>query len=184
MMEKNRLGMIMFIFSEAVFFVMMIMAYVYFHGQVTENLNTAALLDPLRTGIFSLFLFSSSYTVWRAGVAHSRGQHGRQNFWLFVTILFGFVFLTGQGIEWTGLFGMGHTISTGLFGTTFFSLTGFHGLHVLIGLIMLASLLVISLRGGYKTGPAPSVDVISLYWHFVDIVWIFIFSIVYLAAAL
>ncbi len=184
MMEKNKLAMIMFIFSEAVFFTMLILAYVYFHGQVTRGLNTAALLDPLRTGIFSLFLFSSSFTVWRAGVAHERGQHTRQSVWLFITILFGLVFLSGQAIEWTGLFGQGATISNGLFGTTFFTLTGFHGMHVLIGLIMLAVMLVLSLRGGYKTAPSPSVDVISLYWHFVDLVWVFIFGIVYLAGAL
>jgi heme/copper-type cytochrome/quinol oxidase subunit 3 len=184
MMEKNRLAMLLFIFSEAVFFTLLILAYIYFHGQTVLSPGNVANLNPLRTGIFSLFLFSSSFTVWRAGKALTNKKHNQLKFWLFLTILFGVIFLVGQGIEWTDLFGLGASVSANLFGTTFFTLTGFHGLHVFIGLIMLATLLGLAQRGDYLASEAPSVDVISLYWHFVDIVWVFIFSIVYLIAAL
>lgn len=184
MMEKNKLGMLLFIFSEAVFFILLILAFVYFHGQTVIGPGTVSTLDPLRTGLFSLFLFSSSFTVWRAGKAFSNHQQNRSKVWLLLTILLGATFLFGQSLEWSHLFSLGAGVSANLFGTTFFTLTGFHGLHVFIGLVMLAVLLGLAQRGDYKEGTGPSVEVISLYWHFVDIVWVFIFTIVYLLTVL
>ena len=180
MMEKNKLGMLLFIFSEAVFFILLILAYVYFHGQTNIGPGTVANLNPLRTGLFSLFLFSSSFTVWQAGKAFSQHRHNRLKVWLGLTILLGAIFLLGQGLEWSQLFSLGASVSANLFGTTFFTLTGFHGMHVFIGLIMLAVLLGLAQKGDYQTGAAPSIEVISLYWHFVDVVWVFIFAVVYL----
>ncbi len=161
---------------------MLILAYIYFHGQASQGSPSAAStsLDPLRTGIFSLFLFSSSFTVWRAGKALSRRQINRLKLWLLLSILLGAIFLIGQGFEWAHLFSLGASVSANLFGTTFFTLTGFHGLHVLIGLIMLSVLFGLSARGAYTDSHAPSVESISLYWHFVDVVWVVIFSVVYL----
>ena len=96
-------------------------------------------------------------------------------------MLFGFIFLTGQGIEWNFLIQHGQTISRDLFGTTFFTLTGFHGFHVLAGLLILGILLILSLTGNFKHHTTiDSVGAVALYWHFVDIVWLLLFSLVYL----
>ncbi len=184
-MDKNKLGMIFFIISEAVFFTMLILAYIYFHyAPPTPASGPSAFtsLDPVRTFIFSLFLFTSSYTVWRAERNQALGSHGRMRFWLGITILFGIIFLFGQGLEWTHLFSQGTNITTNSFGTTFFSLTGFHGAHVTIGLIMLAIVMGIALRGGYREPGSVGVTVVSWYWHFVDAVWVIIFTIVYILA--
>ena len=98
----------------------------------------------------------------------------------FVTILLGAIFLFGQGMEWSALIKKNVTISSGLFGTTFFTLTGFHGFHVFVGLIMLSVLLGLALAGDFRNQQSSAVETVSLYWHFVDAVWIVIFSIVYL----
>ncbi|MCL4559935.1 MAG: cytochrome c oxidase subunit 3 [Chloroflexi bacterium] len=183
MTDKNKLGMIFFILSEAVFFIMLILAYVYFHyfpPSITSGPTAASSLDPGRTFIFSLFLFSSSFTVWRAEKSQVQGSLQRMRFWLIITILFGVIFLFGQSLEWSHLFSQGTGISTNQFGTTFFTLTGFHGVHVTIGLIMLAIVLGLALRGHYSEPGSVGVTVISWYWHFVDAVWVIIFTIVYL----
>jgi len=100
-------------------------------------------------------------------------------------MLFGVIFLTGQGIEWNFLIRHGQTISRDLFGTTFFTLTGFHGFHVLAGLLILGILFILSLTGNFNhKNTVNSVGAVALYWHFVDIVWVFIFSIVYLGVKL
>ena len=182
MVEKNKLGMSLFIGSEAVFFILLIMAYAYFHNMAASGgVNTAAkVLDPLTTGFFSLFLFSSSFTVWRAGKSMEKENYPGMRLWLLATILLGAIFLFGQGFEWSHLIGEGTTISANLFGTTFFTLTGFHGVHVIIGLIMLAILAGMAYAGNFKSKRSAAVEVISLYWHFVDVVWVVIFSVVYL----
>jgi heme/copper-type cytochrome/quinol oxidase subunit 3 len=101
-----------------------------------------------------------------------------------LTIGLGAVFLFGQGREYAQLLREHVTISSNLFGTTFFTLTGFHGLHVLIGLVALAILLGLALAGDFKDPEAPGVGAVGLYWHFVDAVWIVIFTIVYLGTVL
>jgi heme/copper-type cytochrome/quinol oxidase subunit 3 len=181
--DQNRIGMICFILSEAVFFLLLILAYLYFHIQAGQNgPNAANSLDPLRTGIFSIFLIASSFTVWLANRSLGRGKQTGFRFWLLATILLGLIFLIGQGTEWNRLIGEKTTISSNLFGTTFFTLTGFHGLHVLIGLIMLSVLLGLAFSRSLRGASSPALEVISLYWHFVDLVWIIIFSTVYLGA--
>ncbi|MGH7865363.1 MAG: cytochrome c oxidase subunit 3, partial [Candidatus Binataceae bacterium] len=99
------------------------------------------------------------------------------------TILLGFIFIVGQGEEWAGLVRNGVTVSRNLFGTTFFTLTGFHGLHVIIGLIALAALAGIVMAGKLRGRVKEPLEAIGIYWHFVDAVWIVIFSIIYLGAA-
>jgi heme/copper-type cytochrome/quinol oxidase subunit 3 len=182
MVEKNKLGMSLFIGSEAVFFILLILAYAYFHNiAASSGANTSAkVLDPLTTGFFSLFLFSSSFTVWRAGKSMEKENFQSMRLWLIVTILLGAIFLFGQGLEWSHLFNEGTTISANLFGTTFFTLTGFHGMHVIIGLIMLGVLVGMAFAGNFRSKRSAAVEVISLYWHFVDVVWVVIFSVVYL----
>lgn len=178
MIERNRLGVIIFIISEANFFLMLILAYVYFHGE--SSLTANRYLEPARTGVNTFILLSSSFTVWLAERDLKRGSYTKFYMWLVVTILLGAVFLFGQGIEWSGLLRKNVTISSGLFGTTFFTLTGFHGFHVFVGLIALSILFGLGLVGDFKNGKSSAVETVSLYWHFVDAVWIVIFTIVYL----
>jgi heme/copper-type cytochrome/quinol oxidase subunit 3 len=182
MTEKNKLGMILFISSETIFFTLLILAYLYFQRAAAGNggPTAAGSLDPLTTGLVSLFLFASSFTIWRAGKSLAHQQRGRLQLWLLATLGLGVLFLVGQGLEWQRLLTNSTTISSNLFGTTFFTLTGFHGFHVLVGLVALAILLSLARLGDFKAPPSPAVETISLYWHFVDVVWVVIFSVVYL----
>jgi heme/copper-type cytochrome/quinol oxidase subunit 3 len=100
--------------------------------------------------------------------------------WLVATILLGGVFIVGQGLEYFGLFKNGVTVGTNLFATTFFTLTGFHGLHVCLGLVALMIVLGLGLAGDFKNGRPVALEVVGLYWHFVDVVWVFVFTVVYL----
>lgn len=179
-MEKNKLGILMLIGSEAIFFVLLLIAYVSFRGARLGGPTAVTSLDPLTTGIFSLFLFSSSFTIWQAGKSLGQGQRTAFQAWLLATILLGLVFLAGQIYEWRSLFAQGATINTNLFGTTFFTLTGFHGLHVLAGVVALSILLALGRFGvDLQTVHPAAVESISLYWHFVDVVWAVIFGVVY-----
>ncbi|HBY95971.1 MAG TPA: heme-copper oxidase subunit III [Chloroflexi bacterium] len=179
MIEKNKLGMLLFIASEAVFFILLILAYIYFRGSVTGP-TAASSLDIGRTAIFTVFLLSSSPTVWLAERSLKQGEQRRLWVWLLVTVVFGAVFLLGQASEYAHLFAENITMSRNLFGTTFFTLTGFHGFHVLIGLVALAILLGFAVSGEFQESHSAAVETVALYWHFVDVVWIVIFSVVYL----
>ena len=182
MMEKNKLGIILFIISEANFFLMLILAYVYYHR---ESSGTAdRFLEPGKTGINTIILLSSSLAIWPAERSFRKENEKGFHSWLLVTIILGVVFLFGQGIEWSGLFNQGITISGGLFGTTFFTLTGFHGFHVFVGLVMLTILLGLAITGNIKGNKSTAVESVSLYWHFVDVVWIVVFTVVYLGVYL
>jgi len=185
MMEKNKLGMVLFLLSESVFFVLLILAYVTYHVRQGNGPTAAGTLNIAKTGMFSVFLFASSFTVWRAGQGLREGRRGRGALlWLALTIALGLVFLFGQGLEYWDLIRQDVTISRNLFGTTFFTLTGFHGLHVSVGLIMLASVLWMAARSGLRKPKPAAVEVVSVYWHFVDAVWVLIFAVVYLWAFL
>lgn len=173
-----------FIASESIFFLMLILAYVNFHGSVTDGPTAVNSLNPVVTGIFSLFLFASSFTVWLAGKSLKSKNHLMLKVWILATIILGAVFIFGQGLEWKGLIDKNITISRNVFGTTFFTLTGFHGFHVCVGLLMLSILLGLALSGDFKGGKSDAVECISMYWHFVDGVWIVVFSVIYLWAFL
>jgi cytochrome c oxidase subunit 1/cytochrome c oxidase subunit I+III len=179
--DSNKLGMLLFLGGEAIFFALLILAYLYYRGQwVTTGGPTAKVLDVGRTGVFSVFLFSSSLTIWLAERALRRGGQGLARLWLLATVVLGAIFLVGQGMEYAQLFRERIFISTGLFGTTFFTLTGFHGLHVFVGLVALSILLVLAVAGDFKGRRRVALETVSLYWHFVDAVWVVIFAIVYL----
>jgi heme/copper-type cytochrome/quinol oxidase subunit 3 len=182
--KKNKLGILLFILSEAFFFSLLILAYAYFRSAQIQGPTAATSLDPLVTGIFSLFLFASSFTMWRAEKSLRQGNHAGLQTWLFLTIACGVVFLLGQGIEWRSLIGQGTTVSRNLFGTTFFTLTGFHGLHVIIGLLALGVILGFARAGDFQAPHSEAVETIAWYWHFVDLVWVVIFSVVYLTLVL
>jgi heme/copper-type cytochrome/quinol oxidase subunit 3 len=177
MKDRVVMGMAFFIASEAIFFIMLVLAYVNFH-KVTGPI-AANHLDTIKTALFSVALLSSSLTIWLAEKAREEEKNSFK-FWLFLTILLGTIFLVGQGFEYSHLISENITISRGLFGSTFFTLTGFHGLHVFIGLLLLILLFALSFFGR-KGEPTPiGLQSIALYWHFVDAVWVVVFSVVYL----
>jgi heme/copper-type cytochrome/quinol oxidase subunit 3 len=183
MIERIKAGMILFIVSESIFFLLLILAYVFYH-RAGEGEAAAHSLNVVRTALFSIALFSSSGTVWLAGIHRRRRQYGRARFWLLGTIILGAIFLVGQGTEYAGLLREHITISRNLFGATFFTLTGFHGFHVFLGLVILSILLGLSMTTSDRQPAETGAEGVSLYWHFVDGVWVFIFAIVYLWGAL
>ena len=170
--------MLLFISSEAVFFGSLIITYLVHRGGTGSA--AAELLDVPKTFLFSLALFASSGTVWFADRRHARGDAGGFRRWVLVTIALGATFLFGQLAEYRKLLLEQVNLSAGVFGSTFFTLTGFHGLHVLGGLIMLALLALVAGRRRYAARSGPAVAAVSLYWHFVDAVWVVIFGVVYL----
>ena len=180
MKDKIGLSMLLFIASESVFFVLLIIAFVVYHSMTGNTAEAASHLDKYKAGIFTIFLFSSSYTVWRAGINRRLGRRRATLIWLGITILFGAIFLTGQTLEYRYLIFQSVTISRDLFGTTFFTLTGFHGLHVFTGLIMLSIVLGINYYRRPNGSQLQAGEAVSMYWHFVDAVWIIIFPVVYL----
>ncbi len=178
-MNKIRLAMLLFVASEAVFFILLIIAYVTYHATSPSGADAARYLDVPRTALFTACLIGSSFTMWLAGLNFRAGRRRPALAWLLATIALGAIFLTGQGSEYLALLGKNVTISRDLFGTTFFTLTGFHGLHVLVGLIMLGTFFGLELKRGV-TGPSSALESVSIYWHFVDVVWMIIFPVVYL----
>jgi heme/copper-type cytochrome/quinol oxidase subunit 3 len=177
--EKNSAGVIAFIISEIGFFGVLILACLYYNARPQPG-PTAQDLDLVKTGLFSVCLFASSFTIWRSEVSQHQGRHRAMAGWLSLTIALGATFMVGQGIEYWHLFERGVMVSSNLFATTFFTVTGFHGLHVCVGLIALLIVLGLMLAGDFKHGHPPALKVVGLYWHFVDIVWVFVFSVVYL----
>lgn len=181
--DAHTLLMAFFISSEAVFFLSLIVAYVVFHG--APGLRAADVLDVPRTTLFSLALFASSGTLVLAERAQRAGAARQLRLWLLATIVLGALFLVGQAGEWRSLVRQGITISHDLFGTTFFTLTGFHGLHVLLGLLALAVVAGLAVVGDFDRGRSEmGLRTVGLYWHFVDAVWVVIFTLVYLTTLL
>jgi cytochrome c oxidase subunit 3/cytochrome o ubiquinol oxidase subunit 3 len=130
--------------------------------------------------VSAFILLMSSVTMVLALAAIQRGdQHGLR-VWLFTTAFLGILFVSGQAFEFTEFNREGLSLSTNLFGTTFFVLTGFHGAHVTVGVLILLSLFVMAQRGRLTQAESLHVELAGLYWHFVDIVWIVIFTLVYL----
>jgi heme/copper-type cytochrome/quinol oxidase subunit 3 len=171
--ERHVLAMCVFIASESIFFLSVVAIYLAYRQSTLETARAS--LEVMRTFIFSLLLFSSSATM--ALAARSPGPRGR--LWLIATAVLGAVFLGGQVSEYARLLAGGIRPSTDLFGTTFFTLTGLHGAHVLVGLVAIVALVAASwLRGGAVRRTAW--ESVSLYWHFVDAVWVVVFTTVYL----
>ncbi|TMI79085.1 MAG: cytochrome c oxidase subunit I, partial [Bacillati bacterium ANGP1] len=179
-MGGPELGMVAFIASEAVFFVVLIIAYAYYHEAAHTGTVAVRVLNPGRAGLNTLFLLASSVTMWLGGRSLARRNPSGLLLWVAATIVLGAVFLLGQVREWAGLIRGNVTISRDLFGTTFFTLTGFHGLHVFLGLLLLIMVGALALRGQFHGPTSSGVEVVSLYWHFVDAVWIVVYSLIYL----
>lgn len=171
------LGVALFIASESIFFLAIIVSFIALRPLGLETAK--AELDLPRTFIFSLFLFSSSATMTIAERRRSRDGV----LWLVVTALLGAVFIAGQGLEYARLLDSGISPRSGMFGTTFFTLTGLHGLHVLVGLTAIAGL-AIAARRAARGVAATAWECVAWYWHFVDGVWVVVFSVVYLGTLL
>jgi len=180
-MSKSKLAVTLFILSEASFFALLIIAYVYFHAYPGEGPTAAGSLNVGRTAIFSVFLFASSATMMLASRSY-RTRSSAMLGWLIVTLLLGGVFLFGQVREYMGLYAAGVSANRSLFATTFFTLTGFHGLHVAIGLLAIGAVAILAGSGslGVSAREEEAFGSVEIYWHFVDAVWVVIFSIVYL----
>jgi heme/copper-type cytochrome/quinol oxidase subunit 3 len=173
------LGILTFISSEVVFFGSLIITYVYYRGMSGPG-PRAEDLDVGRTAIFSVALFASSATIVLA--ERKLGRRDQRGFvlWLVGTIALGAVFLFGQVTEYLRLFAEGVTPSSNLWSSAFFTLTGFHGAHVAVGLLGLLIVLALALGGDFRGRRHAAVAAVSYYWHFVDAVWVAVFSVVYL----
>ena len=180
-MAIGKLATAVFIASEAVFFGFLIAGYIYFRANIHGTEFTQAPLDPPRTLIFTICLLASSGTMWIAERQLNRRNAAAFRMWLGATILLGLTFIAGQAWEYIGLFSQTMTPARNLFGASFFTLTGFHGFHVLCGLAALSSLLIMNLQRDFGQRQITGVESVAMYWHFVDVVWIAIFSIVYLS---
>src|SRR6266478_6797203 len=178
--DKTKVGVGLFILSEAGFFGVLLISYITFYVLPSHGPGAASSLNAVRTLFFSICLFLSSATIHMAGRSFRLGRSNAVSMWLALTVLLGGVFITGQAVEYRGLLARGITLSTNLFGTTFFTLTGFHGLHVLVGLCALGTLVGATISGRLPNISSSGFEGVSMYWHFVDAVWVVIFSVVYL----
>jgi len=171
-------GMVFFIASEALFFAYLIAAYLYLRANsATWPPNGLPRLELLFPAINSVILIGSSLPVHWARSAIERGNRSTLNRGIILTLVMGAVFLAGQGWEYSRA---GFSPSDGAYGSTFFTLTGFHGAHVLAGLVFLLVVLVMSLRGRFSPERHFGVEAATMYWHFVDAVWIALFGVLYL----
>jgi len=176
--SRGIVGMACLIVAEAAIFLIFIVAYVYYLGKSVTGPTPHDVLDlPIFT---SVCLLSSSLTVHLAVSALHHGKRSLCSLWLAATVLLGGIFLAGTAHEWYQLiYRDGLTIRTNLFGTTFYSLVGLHATHVVVGLIMLLLALFFSLTGSMTSKDTGRLEVLSLYWHFVDAVWVVVFTVVY-----
>jgi cytochrome c oxidase subunit III len=175
--SAGKVGMFALIAAELSIFVIFIVAYIFYLGKSVSGPTPSILRPPI---FLSVCLWSSSATMELAIRGLRRGT--RQVFagWWLLTLALGATFLAGTGVEWRHLIlDEGLTISTNLFGTTFYSLVGLHGLHVAVGLVLIASVAVFTSLGQVTRAETPKVEVLSLYWHFVDMVWVVVFTVVY-----
>jgi cytochrome c oxidase subunit 3/cytochrome o ubiquinol oxidase subunit 3 len=181
--SNEKLGMWVFLGSECLLFGGLISTYMLYRDNAVQGPTPHELYNIPFTSISSFVLLMSSLTMVLAVSALQRGEERRMRTWLFATAILGATFLSGQLYEFTSFVreGMGFTTNTS--SSAFYALTGFHGAHVTIGIIMLLSALVMSLRGRLGHRRAEAVEIVGLYWHFVDIVWIIIFTVVYLVPA-
>jgi cytochrome c oxidase subunit 3 len=176
--ERGRIAMFSLIGAEAAIFTIFVVAYIFYVG---KSLTGPTPKDVLSVPIFySICLLSSSITIHLAAKSLRRGRVRSFGILWLSTIALGAAFLYGTATEWHRLiYQEGLTISTNLFGTTYYSLVGLHGFHVIVGLLALSIAMTFLLLGKVKSEHAERVDVLSLYWHFVDAVWVVVFTVVY-----
>jgi cytochrome c oxidase subunit III len=177
--SRGRVGMISLIVAECAIFTIFVVAYIFYIG---KSLSGPMPKDVLEIPIFNtICLLSSSLTIHLAVRALRSARVNAFGLWWFVTMVLGTVFLVGTGREWQHLiFEKGLTVSTNLFGTTYYSLVGLHAFHVTVGLIGIVLAMIFTLLGKVEPAHSERVDVFSMYWHFVDAVWVVVFTVVYI----
>ena len=175
-----KLGMWLFLASDCLFFGAFIATYLLYRDRSAVGPSPKDVFDIPFTSATSFILLMSSLTMVLSLAAIQRGDLRRLKIWLPATALLGATFIAGQVFEFTEFSRQGLDLSTNLFGSSFFVLTGFHGAHVAIGIIWLLSLWGLAVQGRLPIRDAERVEVAGLYWHFVDVVWIVIFTVVYL----
>ena len=175
-----KLGFWAFIGSETLFFGSLISTYMVYEGASRVGPYPAEILNIPLTSISTFVLLMSSFAMVLALAGVQQGSRRQALVWLMATAVLGAIFLGFQAYEFTEFYRHGLTLSTNLFGSTFFVLTGFHGAHVTVGVVWLLVLWIMALRGRLGRADALKVEIAGLYWHFVDVVWIVIFTLVYL----
>jgi len=175
---KGKVAMACLIIAESAIFTIFVVAYLFYLGKnLTGPSPRAVLAAPI---FYTICLLSSSLTIHFASRFLERGKRGPFLALWFLTIVLGGLFLFGTGQEWHRLiYERGLTISTNLFGTTYYSLVGLHATHVTVGLLMLGIVLLFGLAGRVGREQSARLDVLSMYWHFVDAVWVVVFTVVY-----
>ncbi|HET8908553.1 MAG TPA: cytochrome c oxidase subunit 3 [Ktedonobacterales bacterium] len=174
-------GMVFFLASEAIFFANLIASYLYLRIRITGMgaswIPSGVELDKTLPFINTFVLLSSSFPMHFAARAIAKGDKRRLTIFLIMTVILGSLFLSGQAWEYTHA---NFNPSTGVFGSTFFTLTGFHGAHVTAGVIFLLICFFRSLRGDFSKDRHFAVTAVEMYWHFVDVVWVLLFTVLYL----
>jgi len=177
--HRGKVAMAGLIIAEAAIFTIFVVAYLFYIGKSLTGPTPREVLEiPV---FYTICLLSSSLTIHYAGKVLERGRRGAFLTLWSLTILLGGLFLFGTGQEWHRLiYEHGLTISTNLFGTTYYSLVGLHAFHVTLGIIMLVIVAIFAFAGRVGSEHSRRVDVLSMYWHFVDAVWVVVFTVVYL----
>jgi cytochrome c oxidase subunit III len=177
--SKRRVGMTALIVGESAIFTIFVVAYVFYMGKSLSGPTPAQVLEvPI---LATICLLSSSITIWRAEKAIEDNRMRSFTVWLGATVALAAVFLAGTALEWKKLiYQDGLTVSTNLFGTTFYSLVGLHATHVVVGMFLLTAVFIFSLFGWADSRQSERFGVVALYWHFVDAVWVVVFTVVYL----
>jgi len=176
--SRGRVGMYCLISAESAIFSIFVVAYLFYIGKsLTGPMPKDVLHAPI---FFTVCLLSSSLTIHFAVKSLKGAKIGAFALWWFLTLTLGAIFLAGTALEWRHLiYDEGLTIQTNLFGTTYYSLVGLHAFHVTVGLLAITTVLLFVLLGYVKQEHAERVDVLALYWHFVDAVWVVVFTVVY-----
>ena len=179
-LDNTKLAMWAFLGSEFLLFGAMISTYLLYRNRAVTGPKPVEVYDIPFTSVSSFVLLMSSLTMVLALAAIQRGDHHKTRVWLLATALLGMTFISGQIYEFTIFVKEGFTVRSSPAGSAFFVLTSFHGAHVTIGILMLLSLVAMSLRGALPQSRHTTVEYVGLYWHFVDIIWIIIFTVIYL----
>lgn len=182
-LSNNKLAMWLFLGSECLLFGGLISTYMLYRGRHSENLGPDQLWDIPFTSASSFVLLMSSLTMVLAVTAAKRRDDRNTMLWLVITAILGSLFVAGQIYEFTVFYREGLGFTTSLFSSSFYTLTGFHGVHVTVGVIMLLSVVGMIAKKRTAEDKSDLVELVGLYWHFVDIVWILIFTLVYLIPA-
>jgi heme/copper-type cytochrome/quinol oxidase subunit 3 len=178
-LDHSKLAMWVFLGSEFLFFGAFIASFLLYFRRTAGGPGVELFAIPF-TSVSSFVLLMSSLTMVLAHNAHTKGDMRRLRLWLAATALQGMVFVAGQVYEFTVFAKEGLGLTTSPFSASFYVLTGFHGAHVTIGIVMLVSTIVLSKTGKIKPDQHLKTEIVGLYWHFVDIIWVLIFTVVYL----